>query len=77
MKPQIWRQSAMKKTTVKKCKYPKCHKETYKNHGLFCLEHSRKMKENGEKAGKVLAVATATVPIAFKTVTNVIKQIKK
>ena len=64
MKPQI-------------CKYPKCHKETYKNHGLFCLEHSRKMKENGEKAGKVLAVATATVPIAFKTVTNVIKQIKK
>ncbi|MBZ6014879.1 hypothetical protein KIJ04_09045 [Leuconostoc gelidum subsp. gelidum] len=67
----------MKKTTVKKCKYPKCNKEIYKKHTLFCLEHSRKMKENGKKAGEVLAVAIVTVPIAFRTATNIIKRIKK
>ncbi len=58
---QIWRKSKMKKTTVKKCNYPKCHKETYKKHGLFCLEHSRKVKENSQKAGGLLTAATLMI----------------
>ncbi|QEA37028.1 hypothetical protein [Leuconostoc citreum] len=67
----------MKKTTVKKCKYPKCHKETYKKHGLFCLEHSRKITDNSKKTGEVLVAVTVAVPIALTTATNIIKQIKK
>lgn len=42
---------------MKNCKYPKCNKKVYQNHALFCLEHSRKFKENGKKvASGVVAV---------------------
>lgn len=39
---------------MKKCKYPKCNKEVYKNHALFCLQHSRELKENGKTAVEVV-----------------------
>lgn len=56
----------MKKIKVKKCKYPKCNKEIYKNNALFCLEHSRKLKEKGKKAGSITLAGVTMVASAVK-----------
>ncbi|NHI72065.1 hypothetical protein ET004_07440 [Lactococcus petauri] len=39
----------MSKNKINKCKYPKCNKEVYKKKSLFCLEHSRSLKDKGKK----------------------------
>lgn len=58
----------MKKIKVKKCKYPKCNKEIYKNNALFCLEHSRKLKEKGTKAVSITSVGVAIIASAVKAI---------
>lgn len=39
----------MSKNKINKCKYPKCNKEVYKKKSLFCLEHSRSLKDKSKK----------------------------
>ncbi|MCO7128915.1 hypothetical protein J0J32_03105 [Lactococcus garvieae] len=39
----------MSENKINKCKYPKCNKEVYKKKSLFCLEHSRSLKDKGKK----------------------------
>lgn len=54
----------MSKNKINKCKYPKCNKEVYKKSSLFCMEHSRSLKEKGKKAGSTvigLTTLAATV----------------
>lgn len=58
----------MKKIKVKKCKYPKCNKEIYKNNALFCLEHSRKLKEEGTKAVSITSAGVAIIASAVKAI---------
>lgn len=41
----------MKKSKVKICKYPKCKKEVHSDRALFCLEHSRDLKDKRNKVG--------------------------
>ena len=54
----------MKQLKKKRCKYPKCSKETHSANALFCLEHSRKVKSKGKKA----AVLTSVVGLGFISV---------
>lgn len=56
----------MKKIKVEKCRYPKCNKEIYKSNALFCLEHSRKLKEKGKKAGYITGTGIAIITSAVK-----------
>lgn len=46
---------------VKKCKYPTCNKEVYGEHSLFCLEHSRGLKDKGKKACAIISTLTISV----------------
>lgn len=55
----------MKKSKVKICKYPKCKKEVHSNKALFCMEHSRDLKDKRKAAvgaiGSVALMAGASV----------------
>ena len=49
----------MKKSKIKTCKYPKCSKEVPSDKSLFCMEHSRSLKEKR----KMVEVALGSVAI--------------
>lgn len=44
----------MKKSKIMNCKYPNCNKEVPSDKSLFCMEHSRKLKEYRTNVGAAL-----------------------
>lgn len=55
----------MSKNKINKCKYPKCNKEVYKKKSLFCLEHSRSLKD---KSNKTINTAIGLAALAASAV---------
>ena len=41
----------MKESKIKTCKYPNCNKEVPSDKSLFCMEHSRSLKEKRNLVG--------------------------
>lgn len=55
---------------MKKCRYPKCNKNTRSKNSLFCMDHSREIREKApskeslEKLGKIAGAGiTILTPI--------------
>ena len=44
----------MKESKIKTCKYPNCNKEVPSDKSLFCMEHSRSLKEKRNLVGTAL-----------------------
>lgn len=44
----------MKASKTNICKYPKCSKEVRSDASLFCIEHSRNLKNNFETVSNVM-----------------------
>lgn len=57
----------MEQNKVKKCKYPKCVKEVYSKKSVFCLQHSRELKDKGKNS---LAVVGGMVAIGVTAIIN-------
>ncbi len=58
----------MKESKIKTCKYPNCNKEVPSDKSLFCMEHSRSLKE------KRNIVGTALVSLAILGVSSITKK---
>ncbi|WP_312541572.1 hypothetical protein [Enterococcus sp.] len=59
----------MKNLKKKTCKYPKCTKELPSEKSLFCMEHSRSLKEKRNLVGTALgSVAILGVTTLANTV---------
>ena len=66
----------MKQAKVKKCKYLKCNKNTHSETSLFCLEHSRKLKDKVPNKD-ALAVAASAVLTAAPIIISLLNKNKK
>lgn len=62
----------MKQLKKKRCKYPKCSKETHSANALFCLEHSRKEKSMRKKAAVLTVSAISLVGLGFSALKKII-----
>ncbi|USI66605.1 MULTISPECIES: hypothetical protein [Lactococcus] len=55
----------MEQNNMKKCRYPKCDKKVHTENSLFCMDHSREIREKApskeslEKWGKNVAIGLA------------------
>lgn len=55
-------ENRMRESKSKICKMPKCQKEIPGKKGVFCSEHSKSVKENGNiVAGSILGLASLAI----------------
>lgn len=57
----------MEQNNMKKCRYPKCDKKVHSENALFCMDHSREIREKApskqslENLGKFVAIGSAII----------------
>lgn len=66
----------MEQSNMKKCRYPKCDKKVHTENSLFCMNHSREIREKApskqslEKLGQIVAIGSAIIPPIYTWLKN-------
>ncbi|TQB08218.1 hypothetical protein FKY93_13585 [Enterococcus faecalis] len=62
----------MKESKIKTCKYPNCNKEVPSDKSLFCMEHSRSLKEKRNLVGMFNHVIVKKRDTSYKKIDVII-----
>lgn len=66
----------MEQNNMKKCRYPKCDKKVHAENSLFCMDHSREIREKApskeslEKFGQIVTIGSAIIPPIYTWLKN-------